>query len=89
MHSLTHSLYLPLRTMHAVESTGALLHWRRVSREPTRYVTPYAPFQHHGMHHHMYMINMHPQQVVKPRKYQHERSTEEVCGGGEDEKDSK
>ena len=28
---------------------------------------------------------MHPQQVVKPRKYHHERSTEEVCWGGEDE----
>ena len=75
--------------MHAVESTGALLHWRRVSREPTRYVTPYAPFQHHDMHHHMYMINMHPQQVVKPRKYRHERSTEEVCWGGEDEEEHK
>ena len=75
--------------MHAVESTRALLHWRRVSREPTRYVTPYAPFQHHDMHHHMYMINMHPQQVVKLGKYHHERSTEEVCWGGEDEEESK
>ena len=75
--------------MHAVESTRALLHWRRVSREPTRYVTPYAPFQHHDMHHHMHMINMHPQQVVKPRKYHHERSTEEVCWGERDEEESK
>ena len=41
------------------------------------------------MHHHMHMINMHPQQVVKPRKYHHERSTEEVCWGGEDEEEHK
>ena len=84
-HVLTHhahSLTLPFRTIYAVESTGALLHWRRVSREPTRYVTPYAPFQHHDMHHHMYMINMRPQQVVRLGKYHHERSTEEVCRGG-------
>ena len=85
-HSLTHTL--PLRAMHAVESTGALLHWRRVSRELTRYVTPYAPFQHHDMHHHN-MIHMHPQHVGQAQKYHHERSTEEVCWGGEDEEESK
>ena len=44
VHSLTHSLTPPRRTTHTVESTGALLRWRRVSREPTRYVTPYAHF---------------------------------------------
>ena len=32
---------------------------------------------------------MYPQQVVKHRKYHHERSTEEVCRGGEDEEESK
>ena len=32
---------------------------------------------------------MHPQQVVKLGKYHHERSTEEVCWGGEDEEESK
>ena len=37
----------------------------------------------------MYMINMHPQQVVKLGKYHHERSTEKVRWGGEDEKESK
>ena len=42
--SHTHSLTPPRRTMRAVESTGALLHWHRVSREPTRYVTPYTHF---------------------------------------------
>ena len=32
---------------------------------------------------------MHPQQVVKLRKYHHERSTEEVCWGGKHEEESK
>ena len=32
---------------------------------------------------------MHPQQVVKIRKYHHGRSTEEVWWGGEDEEESK
>ena len=32
---------------------------------------------------------MHPQQVVKLGKYHHERSTEEVCWGGEDGEESK
>ena len=33
----------------------------------------------------MHMINIHPQQVVRLGKYHHERSTEEVCWGGEGE----
>ena len=32
---------------------------------------------------------MHPQQLAKLGKYHHERSTEEVCWGGEDEEESK
>ena len=66
-HTHAHSFALPLRTMYAAESTGALLHWRRVSREPARYVTSYAPFQHRrDMHHHMHMINIHPHMYMCP-----------------------
>ena len=61
------------------------MHWRRVSRETTRYVTPYAPFKHHDIRHHVYMITVHPQQVIKLRKYRHGPSTEEVCWGRGDE----